>query len=73
MLKGYKTVAFNVVMSLITILTMFNPGSELPDAETVQGGIDAVEAAVVAVWTVGNLILRAVTDSPIFKKENTDA
>jgi len=73
MFKGYKTVAFNVLMSLVTIITMFNPGSELPDAETVQGGINAVEAAVVAVWTVGNLILRAVTDSPIFKKDSTNA
>ena len=73
MLKGYKTIAFNVIMSLVTVIALFNQGAELPDAETVRGGLDAVDTAIAAVWGIGNIILRAVTDTPVFKKEPKDA
>jgi hypothetical protein len=33
----------------------------------VTGAVNALDAALTAVWGVGNLILRAVTDSPVFK------
>ena len=66
-MKGYKTIAFNILMSVIAIVSLWNPDAELPDAATVQSGLDATETAIVSVWGIGNLILRAVTNSPIFK------
>lgn len=69
MLKGYKTIIFNVVMGLVMILRALSPESELPDAENVEDTIDSLDAALTAVWGVGNIILRAITDSPIFKQE----
>lgn len=69
MFKGYKTIVFNVVMGLVLFIRAMSPESELPDAESVEGAVDAVGAAFAAVWGIGNVILRAITDSPIFKKE----
>ena len=67
--KGFKTVAFNVVMAIVAALTILVPeqAAELPTGEVVTETIDLVEAGVVALWTVGNIILRAITNSPIFK------
>jgi hypothetical protein len=65
-MKGYKTVAFNVIMGIIALLAVLNPEADLPDGALVSAGLDNVEAAFVAVWTVGNLILRAITSSKIF-------
>lgn len=68
-LKGYKTVGFNIVMAIVAVVVILSPETEAPSAEDVQGAIDAVEAAVVAVWSVGNVVLRAITNTSIFKKE----
>lgn len=72
-MKGYKTIAFNVIMAVITVLALFNPGAELPTGETVSESLDAVFAAISSVTVVGNMILRAVTNSPVFKKETPNA
>lgn len=68
-MKGWKTVTFNVVMALIAVVYAMNPDAEKPSVEQVQGGIDAAEGGFVAALSVGNIILRAITTSPIFKKE----
>ncbi len=68
-LKGFRTVIFNIIMGAIMVIRAFNPEAELPDEVAVQGAVDAVDAAISSVWLVGNLILRAITDSSIFKKE----
>jgi hypothetical protein len=72
-MKGYKTIAFNLLMAVIAVLSALNPEAELPSSEDVQSGVDAVSAAVAAVWGLGNILLRAITDTPIFKKETPDA
>lgn len=69
MMKGFRTVIFNIVMVIVMVIKAVYPESELPDEETVASTVDAVEVAIGMVWSTGNLILRAVTDSPIFKKE----
>jgi len=68
-MKGYRTIAFNAVMAIVAMATIFSPDAEVPTADQVQSAVNGVEAAVVGVWTVGNMILRAITSSPIFKKE----
>lgn len=68
MLKGYKTVIFNIIMGLIMMVRAMNPDAEVPGDEVVTSAIDALDVALTMVWSVGNLILRAVTTSPIFKK-----
>jgi len=58
-MKGWRTVAFNLVMGVVSIF-----GITAVDAETVNTAI----AGAAAIWTVGNIVLRAVTNTPIFKK-----
>jgi hypothetical protein len=67
-MKGFKTVAFNILLGGTLIARMFNPDAPLPDAETVAGTVDLVDQALATGLVVGNLVLRAVTNSPIFKK-----
>lgn len=69
MMKGFRTVLFNAVMAVVMIVKAINPDAELPDEVAVTASIDAVELAIGLVWSIGNLFLRAITDSPIFKKE----
>jgi len=70
-MKGWKTVSFNVIMAIIAAVYALNPDAEKPSPEQVQGGVDAVEVGFAAVMTVGNIILRAITTSPIFNKGTT--
>lgn len=68
-LKGYKTIIFTVTMAGIMLVRALSPGAELPDEGAVSGAIDAVEVAIVSVWGVGSLILRALTSSSIFNRK----
>ena len=70
-MKGYKTIIFNVIMSAVMVISMWNQdaASSLPDAAQVTSLIDQAETWITAVWGVGNVILRSVTSTAIFKKE----
>jgi len=70
-MKGYKTVGYNIIMSLVMLVSMWNPdsASSLPDAAQVSGLLDQAEAWITAVWGIGNVWLRAVTSTAIFQKE----
>jgi len=58
-MKGYRTIIFNAVMLIGSLSgATFSP-------DMVNEWIEAFAL----VWTAGNIILRAVTSSPIFKKE----
>lgn len=71
MLKGYKTYIFNGLMALIMIARAFMPDAELPDDETVRSATDALVDNWDAFFlVVGNLALRAFTNSPVFFKAN---
>ncbi len=67
-MKGFKTVAFNVVMTVVALVRVFNPEAELPDPVAVQASVDLVDVGFLSAWGTINLILRGLTDSPIFKK-----
>ena len=68
MLKGYKTVLFNAVMMVVAFFSMQGSDSP-PTASDVSTAIDLADAALVSVWGIGNWILRHVTDSPVFWKD----
>ena len=67
-LKGFKTIAFNVIMLVVMGVRLINPEAELPDEAAVEATALSLDAGLTALWGIGNVILRAITDSPIFKK-----
>lgn len=68
-IKGYKTVIFNIFMAIVMVVRVTNPDAELPDEASIGAAVDAMLVGLTAVWGVGNIILRAVTNSSIFNKE----
>lgn len=68
-LQGWKTVLFNVIMAGIAIVHSLNSEAVLPDAAAVQGVVDNFQVFFDGALIVGNVILRAVTSSPIFTKK----
>lgn len=68
-LKGFRTVVFNVVMTFVMMWRVWQPEADLPDADQVNQALSAADVALTALWGVGNLVLRAVTNSPIFNKQ----
>lgn len=68
-MKGYKTIAFNSIMAIIAVVHSLNSSAELPDAAAVQTVVDHFQTLFDSALIVGNLVLRAVTTSAIFKKE----
>lgn len=69
--KGYRTVLFNLIMTAAMIASMqgwIGPG-EQPDATAVNLFLDNLEGFLTAIWGVGNLVLRAVTTTPLGQKE----
>ena len=70
-MKGYKTVIFNAIMSVVMLGSMWNQeaASEFPTAVEVTNLMDQAETWITAVWGIGNVALRAITSTAIFKKE----
>ena len=69
MLKGFKTVLFNTIMTGAMIGRLWGADIEI-DAEQLAGHLDAVAVGLAFLWGVGNLFFRYVTDSPIFKSRS---
>lgn len=74
-LKGYKTMIINGAVILFGAIRLIWPDAELPDADDVGGLVDSAgeligkaEALYISVLAGVNMVLRAVTSSPIFKK-----
>lgn len=67
-MKGYKTVVFNIIMGIVMLVKVLGgDASGLEDVD-VSGAIDIVEAGLVTLWSVGNIILRAITSTKIFNR-----
>ena len=67
-MKGYRTLVFNLLMTGIVILKMWYPEMELPVESDIVEGLDSVETAIAFILVIGNLFLRAITNTPIFRK-----
>lgn len=69
-LAGWKTIAFNVLMASVLVLNQFNAfGVDTPPTEDqVQTGLDQIDQGAAALLVIGNMILRAITNTTMFKK-----
>lgn len=69
-MKGWRTVAFNVAMGGVAGLTLLGKLSpnQTPSEMQVHQIIDAAQGVVDGIWMAGNVALRAITNTPIFKK-----
>lgn len=66
--KGYKTIAFNVIVGLLLVWRAVRPADEIPSSEQVSALLDSLYASLDAILVVGNLVLRAVTDTALGRK-----
>lgn len=66
--KGYKTVAFNVIVGLLLVWRAVRPADEIPSSEQVSALLDSLYASLDAILVVGNMVLRAVTNTAIGRK-----
>lgn len=66
--KGYKTVVFNVLIGLVMVWKAVSPESELPTPELLNGLLDSLYASLEAILVVGNIVLRAVTNTAVGRK-----
>lgn len=66
MIKGWRTIIFNVVMAGVVILTSVF-GADI-DQELVSENLDAIDAGLSALLVLGNLFLRAITSSRVGSK-----
>lgn len=68
-MKGYRTIIFNLIMAAIAALRVVSPESVLPSDADVNTALTVIDSALTAVTVIGNLILRAITNTKIGKKE----
>lgn len=70
MLKGYRTIIFNLVMPGLMILSTTGVigAGESPTADEVNVFLDNLDGVLTAVWGIGNLVLRKVTTGPVGSK-----
>ncbi|TQV80310.1 hypothetical protein [Denitrobaculum tricleocarpae] len=61
-MKGYRTVVMNVLMALAAIGAVF--GIEIPPED-----LDTVAAGIISAIGIINVVLRAMTTTPIGEKE----
>lgn len=67
-LKGKRTVIFNAVMAAVAMWNAWNPDSTISD-EMAGQTFDGTLAAIGGVWAIGNIILRGVTNTSIWRKD----
>ena len=67
-MKGFKTVIFNGAMALVAVWKIYFPEQEMPGEVEVQQAVDVFWQIFSAVAVAGNIALRAVTKTPIFRK-----
>jgi hypothetical protein len=67
-LKGFKTLAFNAVMTIGMLITVWTGVDTSKDVTAItETSLKILEGGMV-LWGIGNAWLRAITDSKIFSK-----
>lgn len=71
MLKGYRTIIFNVLMTALMILSTTGViGSEdVPGSGEINAFLDSLDVVIAGVWGIGNLIFRKITNTAIGESE----
>ena len=65
--KGYRTIAFNVVVGLGWLVMVSTGESTTGEGEEVKGALDMVFDAIPIILVIGNAWFRAITNTSIFK------
>lgn len=68
-MKGYKTVIFNAAMAFVAVWKIYFPETDMPAELEIQQAVDTFWQIFSAVMVAGNIGLRAVTTTPIFRKK----
>lgn len=66
-MKGYRTFMFNITLGILVFLQTMT-GDTL-DIDSVMSAMTSIEGGMVTLWTVGNVVLRSVTNTKMFTKE----
>lgn len=66
-MKGYRTILFNLLMSVMMLGATWGIDTGL-DEGSVNAFLDALDVVITFVWGIGNLWLRAITDTPVGQK-----
>lgn len=69
LLQGYRTMIVNFIVALIGVIAVMFPEAQLPTPEELGMTVDQFIGALLALLAVINMILRAVTKTPMFRKE----
>lgn len=69
MLQGYRTIIFNIVMAIATMITLFTGVDTSEDIPKLKDGIDLLLQGLTVVWGIGGIWFRMITTSPIFKRK----
>ena len=67
-LKGFRTLIFNALMSIVMLVNLWDPGADMPGANEVGTLIDTADAFITGVWGAGNIFLRFITTTPVGEK-----
>lgn len=68
MVKGYRTIIFNVLMAVIFTANQFMGDTGITE-EQINIAADGLNTLIGIVTIIGNVILRTVTTTPVGKKE----
>jgi len=67
-MKGYRTFAFNIIMPGVVFLQDAFGVDVSIEADGLMTYLTSLEGFVLEVWAAGNVLLRYMTDTAIFKK-----
>jgi hypothetical protein len=67
-MKGYRTFVFNIIVALVALVRVAYPEYIAPSDMEINEFLDQLDMAIMVVLWVGNLGLRFITNTPIFKK-----
>jgi len=66
-LQGYRTIIVNLLVAVLGVLAAAFPGASFPSPEELGVTVDQFVGALIAVVAIINVILRAVTSTPVFR------
>lgn len=67
-MKGFRTIVFNLILFLFAAIRVAYPEWVSPETGDVNAFLDKIDASFVSLLAIGNIVLRFITSTPIFKK-----
>lgn len=72
-LKGYRTIIFNCIMAIGAMVTLLSGVTVQDDVTKLADGVDLILQGIIAIWGIGSVWLRMITNSPVFKGRTDDS